>query len=190
MSSYSADNLEANPVFDLELLMSTSQETRIGGDMMDKLSDTWDDWVKFAFAKKITIGNDSYLLAWLGEEIEEQVDDKWEEAPSEAFLYNSLAQVMCMGIVHNILPEVELEGCAAAPHCTDAIADALEAEGVPYLNVGTPGLARRYAVLTYYPFKGGCEACSLQKECPKGSGKGTCSSTDGPASIELPGFER
>ncbi len=189
MSSYLAEDLDPAPVFDLELLMSTSQETRLGGDTMDKLSDLWDSWVGFAHAKKITIGEESFLLAWLGQEVEDAVDTMWEEAPSEAFLHNALAQVMCMGIVHNILPEVELEGCAAAPRATDALADALETEGVAYLNPGEPGLERRYAVVTYFPFKGGCGVCALQKGCPKGNPKSSCS-TDGPVSVELPGFER
>ena len=111
------------------------------------------------------------------------MDDKWEEAPSEAFMYNALAQVMCMGIVHSLLPEVEEAGCAPAPHPTDALADALEAEGVPYATVGEPGLSRRFAVVTHYPFRGGCEICMLQKECPKAGG-------DRGMSVTLPGFER
>ncbi len=189
MAAYTAEALDASPVFDLELLMTTSQETRLGGETMDQLSDAWDAWVPFAHARKITVGNDSYLLAWLGEEIEEAVDAKWEEAPSEAFLFNALAQVMCMGIVHNLVPQVEEVGCAAAPEATDELADALEQEGVAYIQPGAPGLARRYAVVTYYPFKGGCETCSLRKDCPKGGGAGGCAS-DGPMSVEIPGFER
>ena len=66
MAAYTAEALDASPVFDLELLMTTSQETRLGGETMDQLSDAWDAWVPFAHARKITVGNDSYLLAWLG----------------------------------------------------------------------------------------------------------------------------
>ena len=189
MSNYSVEKLTVDPVFDLELLMNISQETRIGGDTMNALSDAWDDWVAFAHADKITIGDDSFLLAWLGEEVEDFVDSKWEESPSEAFMFNALAQVMCMGIVHSLLPEVEEVGCAASPEITDDLVDALESIGVSYLTIGEPGLTRKYAVVTYFPFKGGCNVCSMQKQCPKGSDSTRCATGDGPTSIVLPGFD-
>lgn len=182
MADYSAKDLEVAPYFDLELLLSASKETRVGGALMDGLGKAWERWLPHARARQITTEQGSYLLAWLEEPVEEEVDDKWEETPSEAFMYNALAQVMCMGIVHSLLPEVEEAGCAPAPRPTDALADALEAEGVPYLMPGEPGLARRFAVVTYYPFKGGCEICMLQKQCPKAGG-------DNGMSITLPGFE-
>ena len=182
MSDYSAKDLEAAPYFDLELLMTASQETRIGSAAMAELADAWDRWLPHARARHIQTPQGGFLLAWLEEPVEEDVDDKWEEAPSEAFLFNALAQVMCMGIVHSLLPEVEEAGCAPAPKPTDALADALEAEGVPYLVMGEPGLARRFAVVTPYPFRGGCEICVLLKDCPKAGGKKDMS-------ITLPGYE-
>jgi hypothetical protein len=39
-------------------------------------------------------------------------------------------------------------------------------------------------VVTHYPFKGGCEICTLQHACPKAQGSG-----EG-ASVLLPGYER
>lgn len=188
MANFTVEKMQADPIFDLELLMSTSQETRIGGEAMDALSDAWDAWASHAHAVKITADNNSYLLVWLDEFVENAVDDKWEETPSDAFLYNSLAQVMCMGLVHAIVPEVEYAGCAAAPAPTAALEEALASEGVPYLEEDGPGLARRYAVVTHYPFKGGCEICYLQPQCPKG-GEAVCDS-DGPTSVTLPGFEQ
>ncbi len=180
MSDYTIKDLEVTPHFDLELLMSTCRETRIGGELMDKLADAWDRWLPHAKAKLIESGKESYLLAWLEEPVEEDVDDMWEQSPSEAFIFNGLAQVMSMGIVHSLLPQVEEIGCAPAPHPTDVLADALEAESVPYLIMGEPGLTRRYAVVTHHPFRGGCEICMLQKQCPKSGGGMT---------VTLPGFE-
>lgn len=183
MAAYTVTDLEVAPYFDLELLLSASQETRIGGEMMDMLSDAWDAWLPHARARRIDTPDGSYLLAWLGEQVEEDVDDKWEETPSDAFMFNALAQVMCMGIVHSLLPEVESVGCAPAPRPNAALTKALEEEGVPYVIEDEPGLSRRYAVVTHFPFKGGCEICALQKQCPKASG-------DGGLSITLPGHER
>ena len=61
--------------------------------------------------------------------------------------------------------------------------EALEAEGIPYSNDKDPILSRRYAVVTHYPFKGGCEICVLQSNCPKGQGQMEA------ASVVLPGYE-
>ena len=60
----------------------------------------------------------------------------------------------------------------------------LAAEGIPYSNDKDPILSRRYAVVTHYPFKGGCEICVLQSNCPKGQGQMEA------ASVVLPGYER
>ncbi len=182
MSAYRVHKLEVAPDFDLELLMSVSQETRIGSDAMAVLADAWDAWLPKAKARKIETSSGSYLLAWLEEDVENDVDDKWEERPSEAFLFNALAQVMCMGIVHALLPEVEEAGCAPAPKPTPELAEALLAEGVPYVMEGEPGLSRRFAVVTPYPFKGGCETCVLRNGCPKVAGAQDMSFT-------LPGYE-
>lgn len=182
MTKISVTDLEVAPYFDLELLMATSQETRIGGEVMDELADTWDRWLPHARARHIKTASGGYLLAWLGETIEDDVDDQWEEAPSKAFLFNALAQVMCMGIVHSLLPEVENVGCAPAPSPSDELAEALEQEGVPYLHIGEPGLSRRFAVVTYYPFRGGCELCALRSSCPKLNGTKDMS-------VTLPGHE-
>ena len=180
MAEFTVKDLEVAPYFDLELLMSTCKETRIDGDMMQKLAEAWDRWLPLARARHIEGNGESYLLAYLDEAVEEDVDDKWEQTPSEAFIFNALAQVMCMGIVHSLLPQVEDIGCAPAPHPTDLLADAQDAEKSPYLIMGEPGLARRYAVVTHYPFKGGCELCVLQKQCPKSGGGMT---------VTLPGYE-
>lgn len=182
MTRFSVADLEVAPYFDLELLMATSQETRIGGEVMDELAGTWERWLPHAKARRIETASGGFLLAWLGEAVEDDVDDKWEEAPSQAFLFNALAQVMCMGIVHSLLPEVEDAGCAPAPVPSDELAEALEQEGVPYLIMGEPGLSRRFAVVTHYPFRGGCELCALKSGCPKLSGARD-------TSVTLPGYE-
>jgi hypothetical protein len=183
MAGYFSEDLAATPQFDLELFLNTSKETRIGGAVMDFLGNTWDRWLPHARARHIETDCGGYLLAWLEKTVEEEVEEKWKESPSEAFLLNVLAQVMCMGIVHGLLPEVEDAGCAPSPRPTDSLAAALEAEGVPYIKSGEPGLVRRFAVVTPDPFRGSCEICSLREHCPKAGG-------DGAPSITLPGFEQ
>jgi hypothetical protein len=178
----SAEHLDIHPYFDLELIMSMSQETRLGGAVTDRLMQLWEQWMPEAHALRITTESIEYLAVWLNEKVEEDVDKAWDQSPSDAYLYNTLAQVLCMSIVYGVLPEIQDAGCAPAPRVTDALRAALAAEGLPYSPSGT--LTRRYAVVTHYPFKGGCEICALQQACPKAQGAG-----EG-ASVLLPGYER
>ena len=66
---------------------------------------------------------------------------------------------------------------------TESLRRALESFGLKYRE-DLPVLERRFAVVTLYPFRGGCEICYLQKDCPKGSGSG-----DADQSVVLPGYE-
>lgn len=184
MADYTAETLETAPYFDIELLMSVSQETRIGGDVMQRLAKRWEAWIPELNVKRIDTGKIQYLAVWLNESVEEDVDRTWEESPSDAFIIGALAQTMCMAVVHEHLPEIEDAGCAPAPKPTDKLCEALAAEGLPY-NDSVTGLSRRYAVVTHFPFKGGCEICHLQSDCPKGQKQ-----TGGASSLVLPGFER
>ena len=180
--AHSAEPFEIHPYFDLELIMSMGQETRLGGAVTDRLMHLWEQWIPEVHALHVKTDPIAYLAVWLNETVEAEVDRAWDESPSEAYLYNTLAQVLCMSTVYGILPEVQEAGCAPAPLVTDKLRAALIAEGFPYTPSGTP--ARRYAVVTHYPFKGGCEICSLQDACPKAQGTGEA------ASILLPGHER
>jgi hypothetical protein len=180
--AYNAEQMEIQPYFDLELLMSMSGETRLGGAVTERLMRLWEQWMPETHALRIRTASSEYLAVWLNEQVEEDIDKAWDQSPSEAYLSNALAQVLCMSAVHGILPEVQDAGCAPAPSMTDDLRAALTAEGLPYTPSGTP--ARRYAVVTHFPFKGGCEICTLQHACPKAQGSG-----EG-ASVLLPGYER
>ena len=179
--THGTEHMEIHPYFDLELLMSMSRETRLGGAVTERLMQMWEQWIPEVHALRIRTAPVECLAVWLNEKVEEEVDKAWNQSPSDAYLYNTLAQVLCMSTVHGILPEIQEAGCAPAPRITEKLRAALAAEGLPYTPSGTP--ARRYAVVTPYPFKGGCEICTLQHACPKGQGAGE-------ASVLLPGYER
>ncbi|MDL2307924.1 hypothetical protein LJC48_07925 [Desulfovibrio sp. OttesenSCG-928-C06] len=185
MSQFSTEVLKVAPYMDIELLLENSQESRIEGGLMDRLAESWADWMPHLHARRIAIGKDSYLAVWLDKEIEDKIDDIWEDAPSEAYMFNSLAQTMCMCAIYDLLPEVAEAGCAPAPRPTLDLKLALEAEGLRHEDEENPALAlcRRYAVATYYPFRGGCDICDLSKECPK------LQSGEGSYSVVLPGHE-
>jgi hypothetical protein len=180
--THSAETLEIHPYFDLELLMSVSRETRLGGALTERLMRLWEQWLPEARALIVKPGSAAYLAVWLNAKVEEDVDKAWDTSPSDAYFHNALAQTLCMSAVHGVLPEIQDAGCAPAPKMNAELRAALEAEGLPYTQSGT--LARRYAVVTPYPFQGGCEICSLRHACPKAQG------TEEAASFLLPGFER
>ena len=183
MTAFTTEKIDVEPWFDMELFMGVSQETRLGGDVMERFMALWKNWLPHLTVKGIDTGKIKYLLVALDEAVEQDVDKAWESSPSNAFLYNALAQTMCMAAVHAVIPEVQDAGCAPAPKPTAALREALEAEGIPYSNDKDPILSRRYAVVTHYPFKGGCEICVLQSNCPKGQGQMEA------ASVVLPGYE-
>lgn len=183
MTAHTPQRLDITPCFDLELFLSTSQERRIGGAVMDGLLGLWREWMPHLTAVRLEAQGRGYLLVWLDEPVEKAVDQAWEASPSSGFQRNALAQTLCMAAVHTALPEIEEAGCAPSPAPTPVLRKALAAAGLPYAGDG-PALSRRYAVLTPFPFKGGCEICALRADCPKGRGMG-----DSAFSVLLPGHE-
>ncbi len=183
MNPYTIEKIDVNPYFDLELVMRTSQEKRIGGNTLERFATLWEDWSKKLSVRTVDTGKVKYLVVWLNEEVEEAIDNAWAESPTQAYLDNSLAQSLCMSAIHELVPEVEEAGCAPAPRPTDTLRAALDEAGVPYKD-GEPTLSRRFGVVTHYPFKGACEICFLQENCPKGQGQA------GASSVVLPGYER
>ncbi|SHN63185.1 hypothetical protein [Desulfovibrio litoralis] len=176
------EKLEVTPYFDMELVMQLTQETRIDGELMDSLLEYWEKWLPHLNAHHLSSGKLSYLVVWLNKEVEDDVDNAWEESPSQAFSINALAQAMCTAAIHSLVPEVQEAGCAPAPKPTDALQDLLEKYEINYLDENG-GLARRYSTVTFYPFKGGCEICWLQKDCPKANGE------DKLNTVTLPGYQ-
>jgi len=183
-AAFTAEVLPCTPQFDMMLFMQVSQETRIGGDTMDKAMNFWTEYMPALKLTRITCGALQYLLVELDASVEESIDILWKERSSEGFFANALAQSLIMAAAHMHIPEIEDAGCAPAPKPTLALREALDALGVSYVDDG-PALSRRFAVVTPMPFKGGCETCVLLRDCPKGLGK-----EDAPTSFELPGHRQ
>ena len=168
---------------DIEEFMAFCQESRIDGESMKSLLQLWIRWKELLQSFRITDGKKSWLAVWLPEEVEHEVDQAWALAPSRGFLCNALAQFLCMSAINERLPAVADAGCAPAPEPALALKLGLAEAGLEVEN-DTGLLKRRYAVVTWFPFRGGCEVCSLRENCPKGSGGSDF------ASMVLPGHER
>lgn len=184
MSETSITERRIQPYFDMEAFMNMSRETRLGGAVLERLVKLWGEWLPELKVYEVGTGKISYLAIWLPESVEEAVDEAWGKSPSDGFLVNNLAQFLCMAAVQELLPQVEDGGCAPSPRPTSALREALAGLGLPYKSEESSLLSRRYAVVTHFPFRGGCEICHMQSRCPKGQGQ-----TES-ASILLPGYER
>lgn len=172
-----------NPWFELEDFMNHSRESRIDGQVLQKLMALWEDWSQKVSAFEVRQGNQAWLAVWLPQDVEDFIDEAWQSSPAAGYLYNCLAQYLNMTVIDALIPQISGNMCAPAPRPTTEMLEALEEAGLPYTRDSLMPL-RRYAIVTHYPFKGGCEICHLRPSCPKGNNKGDF------ASILLPGHER
>lgn len=183
MNAYTTEELQTRPEFDLEDFMNFVHESKISSEALEHFLGKWETWAKTIRAVQIKSGKNSWVAIWLPEEVEKEIDNTWETSPTEGFLFNGLAQYMCMNLVEQLIPEAAGGGCAPSPELALPLSRALSALGLS-VSGDESHLARRYAILTHYPFRGGCEICSLQENCPKGSVGHEY------AQVVLPGYER
>lgn len=183
MNKASIKEHDVKPYFDMEAFIFLSRETRLGAGAAERLAWLWCQWLELLKVREVSMGEISWLAVWLPENVEDLVDETWGKSPSEGYMVNSLAQFMCMSSVQELLPQVADGACAPSPRPAQALREALAGIGIPYKE-DTPLLSRRYAVVTHYPYRGGCEICYLQSRCPKGQGQAES------AGIVLPGYER
>ena len=79
MGACSVEKLECTPEFDMMGFMELSQETRVDGKVMSKMTSLWDEWLKKLSVYKVVCGKISYLLVWLPEEVETYVDEAYRK---------------------------------------------------------------------------------------------------------------
>ncbi len=180
---YTKEKLDVQPSFDIFGLLTLLEEKRLGGEIMDELGETWDNWLEKLEIHTLKVGKIGYLLVALDKSVEDEIDTKWSDSPSDSFRFNCLAQHLIMSAVQEVLPEVLEAGCAPAPKPTDNLIEALEDMNVPY-NDDVTALSHRFATLTHYPFRGACEICYLQENCPKAQ-----QNVSSFHSVELKGYE-
>lgn len=180
MGSAEITRRNLQPYFDLEEYMALCQETRLDGKLYEQLGSLWERWLPLLQVREIKVDGKSILAVWLPEEVEREVDELFDRSPSQGFMINNLAQYICMAAIAEMLPAVAQGNCAPSPEPGLALTEALEEAGLPCRPGATILPDRRYATITWYPFRGGCEVCSMQDNCPKGHNY----------SIVLPGHEK
>ena len=164
--AFDIKELPPEPEFDLWLYAEIAGETRFSDDLMRSLEEAWNRWRDHLKAVVLTRkqGQGSYLVVWLEEPVETEIDALWEKSPSDGLSMHNLAVTMVMGAARTAIPELELNKCAPMPKPTGSIQDAFEALGMEWNADAT--VNRKYAVFTNMPYKGGCEVCFLEEDCP------------------------
>lgn len=172
---------DIQPFFELEDYMNLCGESRLESAAMEEIFRYWQDWLPKLRARLLENGGSSWFAVWLPQDVEEIVDKMYDQYPTQGHLLNSLAIYMCMSAAGEIMPRIAESGCAPAPTKTPQLENALAQAGI---NGAQEGSRARYSVITYYPFRGGCEICDVRETCPKMRGDKAF------ASMILPGYER
>lgn len=148
---------------DLEAFMYLSQNKRVDHDLALRVGEFWQKWIPFLKAYKLG-EKKGYVLVYLENEVEEEINRIWDESPSTGFEAQCVAQTMIMQTMRELFPELAAAGCAPVPTPNKILKRSLEPLGLTFDKSG--GMNVKYAMLTPFPFKSGCEPCYLSGSCP------------------------
>ena len=157
--------------FDIKLFLHIAEETHLKSEDVAKCLSFWNEWQFVLHSTTVSLAGCAFLAVWLDESVEQAVDDAWSDSPSYGFRLNALAQTLCMCAVHARIPEIEKIGCAPVPAPDPTLARLLTDAGLPARAREGMLLARRYALVTPKPYKGGCSVCALYEACPTSPAK-------------------
>jgi hypothetical protein len=163
MKRLSATRVDPKCAFDLEAFMFLSQNQRVDAELAGLVAELWDKWKKHLHAYRLGVKK-GYVVVWFDHEIEDEVDRIWNETPAKGFHSQCVAQTMIMQTMRELMPEVADQGCAPMPEPNKILKRSLEPLG---LALHDSGLNVKYGVITPFPVKEGCTACSLEQTCPK-----------------------
>ncbi len=113
--------------------------------------------------QRLHVTNESYLLTWFDRKLENILADLWFSSPSAAFALHEQMNQQILSTLQNQLPEICTHGCAPLPACKPELNRILRDFDIQQNKNGQ--LDQIYAVLTFWPWKGGCTACSLKNSC-------------------------
>ena len=156
--------LDIQPEFDFSTFLFLAQVEEVGPQEMISVLNTWEKWLPSL--KVYRLGErKGHVLIYLEKDVEDQVDAIWKDSPSEGFKHEAIAQTMIMGTLKALMPELGEKECAPVPEPTKPLRRTLEKIGLDLQESGA--MNRKYATLTPYPHRYGCERCHLKDSCIK-----------------------
>jgi len=172
MAAYEITPLSPMPEFDIMYFMEIAGETRVDHEAMEEFEPFWDKWAANNLkAYKLTNpdAEGSFLLIFLDQEAEDTIEGIWQDSPTHGLLFHALAITMVMSAAQGFVPELSDGNCAPLPRPGEGVLGAFSELGLTWNQEGT--VNRKYAVLTPYPYAGGCEVCYLSASCPKSTAR-------------------
>ncbi|MEW5773659.1 MAG: hypothetical protein AB1916_09060 [Thermodesulfobacteriota bacterium] len=165
MGTYTISPLPSPQAFDLPAFCELSRAGDLPAAEADWLAGLWESFGKRLSAHRVVNSTRSWLLAWLDESVETEVERLWGESPRRGYLAHCLALSRLMALAADLVPEVAACGCAPVPEPSPEVEQAAADLGLAITPEHT--LSRRYALLTPAPYAGGCEICFLRHDCPR-----------------------
>lgn len=173
MAKYEITPLTPNPEFDMMYYMDVAGETRIEGGVMEDFEEYWDKWATKnlkAYELRNTEGEGKFVLIFLDQEVDDTIEGIWQDSPTHGLYFHALAITMVMSTAQGFVPELQQGKCAPLPRPGEGVLAAFKELGLTWNEEGS--VNRKYAVLTPYPYTGGCEVCHLSASCPKSTARG------------------
>lgn len=173
MAKYEITPLTPNPEFDMMYYMDVAGETRIEGGVMEDFEEYWDKWATKnlkAYELRNTEGEGKFALIFLDQEVDDTIEGIWQDSPTHGLYFHALAITMVMSTAQGFVPELQQGKCAPLPRPGEGVLAAFKELGLTWNEEGS--VNRKYAVLTPYPYTGGCEVCHLSASCPKSTARG------------------
>lgn len=156
--------LAVEPDFDFSTFLFLAQIDQVGPQEMLEVLGTWEKWLPHLKVHQLG-ERKGFALVYLEEAVEEEVDAIWKKSPSEGFKHEAIAQTMIMGTLKSLMPELGEKECAPVPEPTKPLRRTVAKLGLDMQESGA--LSRKYATITPYPHRYGCERCHLKDSCIK-----------------------
>jgi len=163
----SLDAIQTAPEFDLEYYMEISGLMRVEQELMELLEQYWKKWgaqVKAYQMEPTKPGaGDGFLLVYLDEDVEAEVQQAFERAPQHGFAFHNLAITLALSAAQSVMPEL-IGACMPMPTPSREAKKKFKKLGLEWNEEGK--MNRNYMVFTAYPYQGGCEVCHSCDTCP------------------------